>query len=391
MAISIVQTPATCSLSQSPIVFSVNEDTDVVFSSSFQYNADLYYWNGGIEQSGSYKYQLVKYPNASGVGIFDFSRIINSTFSDGRQSTPSNVRLFTADFYWTFASASTAGITYVSSSKERVDTYKALDGYGLFNENLTQSIVDKTPYWPIMTDGPATQSFFTENTGTAGVFAASAGGPLPTKIVYTSGGTSADYVVSSSANPVTQLAVKQAPLFPSSVGFPLNPNVENYTVQAYSGSTAISQPIRYEFKCKQKYPNVRIKWKNRYGQYDYFNFNMVSRTSFNTEARTYQPQLGSWNGLTLSYENYETSNQKFVVDSKQSLTVNTDWVSEDYNEIFKQLLVSDEVYWLRNSDESDLFPITINTTSVVFKTGVNDKIIQYGFEFLFGQGYKLIL
>jgi hypothetical protein len=391
MAISIVQTPATCSLAQSPIVFSVYEDTDVVFSSSFQYNADLYYWNGAIEDSGSLKYQMVKYPNASSVGIFDFSRIINSTFSDVRQSTPSNVRLFTADFYWTYASASTDGITYVSSSKERADAYRALDGYGLFNENLTQSIVDKTPYWPIMSDGPATQSFFTENTGTAGVFVAGAGGILPTKVVYTSGGTTEDYAVVSSENPVTQLSITQIPLFPSSPNFPLNANVENYTIQAYNNSTAISEPIRYEFKCKGKYPNVRIKWKNRYGQYDYFNFNMVSRTSFNTEARTYQPQLGTWNGSSLSYEKWETSNQKFVVDSKQSLTVNTDWVSEDYNDIFKQLLVSDEVYWLRNSDESDLFPITINTTSVVFKTGVNDKIIQYGFEFLFGQGYKLIL
>ena len=391
MAISIVQTPATCSLSQSPIVFSVNEDTDVLFSSSFQYNADLYYWTGDVNNSGSVKYQMVKYPNTSGVGIFDFSRIINSTFGSVREQTPSNVRLFTADFYWSYASSSLEGITYVTSSKERANVFKALDGYSLFNENLTQSIVDKTPYWPIMTDGPATQSFFTENTGTAGVFAASAGGPLPTKIVYTTGGLSVDYPIVSSQNPLSQLSVIQIPTYPSAVGFPLNSNVENYTVQAYSGNTAISEPIRYEFKCKQKYPNVRIKWKNRYGQYDYFNFNMVSRTSFNTEARTYQPQLGSWNGSTLSYEKWETSNQKFVVDSKQSLNVNTDWVSEDYNEIFKQLLVSDEVYWLRNSDESDLFPITINTTSVVFKTGVNDKIIQYGFEFLFGQGYKLIL
>jgi hypothetical protein len=391
MAISIVQTPATCSLAQSPIVFSVNEDTDVLFSSSFQYNADLYYWTGDVNNSGSVKYQMVKYPNTSGVGIFDFSRIINSTFGSVREQTPSNVRLFTADFYWSYASSSLEGITYVTSSKERANVFKALDGYSLFNENLTQSIVDKTPYWPIMTDGPATQSFFTENTGTAGVFAASAGGPLPTKIVYTTGGLSVDYPIVSSQNPLSQLSVIQIPTYPSAVGFPLNSNVENYTVQAYSGNTAISEPIRYEFKCKQKYPNVRIKWKNRYGQYDYFNFNMVSRTSFNTEARTYQPQLGSWNGSTLSYEKWETSNQKFVVDSKQSLNVNTDWVSEDYNEIFKQLLVSDEVYWLRNSDESDLFPITINTTSVVFKTGVNDKIIQYGFEFLFGQGYKLIL
>lgn len=391
MAISIIQTPATCSLAQSPIVFTANDNTNIIFEDGFQYNADLYYWSGNVANSGSLKYQMVKYPNTSGVGIFDFSRIINSTLGDSREANPSQVRYFTADFYWTYPSASTEGITYESSSKERADVYKAIDGYSLFNENLTQSIVDKTPYWPIMSDGPTTQSFFTENTGTIGVFVGAAGGELPNNIVYASNGLEVIYNVSSAQNPTTGLSITQIPGYPSSAGFPLNSNVENYTIQAYYDATPISEPIRYEFKCKGKYPNVRIKWKNRYGQYDYFNFNMVSRTSFNTEARTYQPQLGTWNGAGLSYEKWETSSQKFVVDSSQSLTVNSDWVSEDYNDIFKQLLVSDEVYWLRGDDESDLFPITINTTSVVFKTGSVDKIIQYGFDFLFGQGFKLIL
>ena len=94
---------------------------------------------------------------------------------------------------------------------------------------------------------------------------------------------------------------------------------------------------------------------------------------------------------TLSYQKYETSNQKYVVDSKQSLTVNTDWIPEEYNDLFKQLLVSEEVYWMRSEADGGLLPITINTQNVLFKTGVVDKVIQYQFDFLFGQGYKLIL
>jgi hypothetical protein len=76
MSISIVQTPATCSLAQSPIVFSVNETNGAVLtSSSFSYIADLYYWTGSVYQSGSYDFQLVKYPNTAGNGIFELSNI----------------------------------------------------------------------------------------------------------------------------------------------------------------------------------------------------------------------------------------------------------------------------------------------------------------------------
>jgi hypothetical protein len=64
-------------------------------------------------------------------------------------------------------------------------------------------------------------------------------------------------------------------------------------------------------------------------------------------------------------------------------------VPESYNEIFKQLLVSEEIYWVKSS--TDLLPLTISTDSIKFKTGVVDKVIQYAFDFDFGQGYKLIL
>jgi hypothetical protein len=54
-------------------------------------------------------------------------------------------------------------------------------------------------------------------------------------------------------------------------------------------------------------------------------------------------------------------------------------------------MVSDEIYWIYNESNGDLRPITIVTNSIVFKTGVVDKTIQYTFDFNFGQAYKLII
>jgi hypothetical protein len=388
MALSITQTPALVSLAQSPIIFTLAESTPVYTSSSFQYVGELYYWTGSLTNSSSVAdYTIVKYPNTQNVGIFDLNRIINSTLTPLAIANTSSVQYFAVDFYYQYLS----GSTYLTGSHTRSSTYKALDGYGIFQEAIGQNITSSSIYWPLMTDGPATQSAFIDNRGIAGIYTGDAGGTSqPTKIVYTSNLGSANYNVSSST--ATSGQIYQYPIGPAQSGFPLSTTgLTYYTTQAYSGSTALSSPILYNIDCIQTYPNVRIKWKNRYGQFDYFNFYMVSKESFQTEKRTYQPQLGTWEGSTLSYQKYDTGNQAYIVDSKQGLSVNSFWISQDYNDILKQLLVSDEIYWVYDETNNYVRPITIVTQNIVFKTGVVDGLIQYQFDFQYGQPYKLIL
>lgn len=386
MSLSLLQTPALVSFAQSPIIFSVAESTPVYTSSSFQYVGELYYWTGSITNSGSSSdYTITKFPNTANVGIFDLNRIINSTLTDLAYANTSNVVYYAVDFYFQYLS----GSTYVTGSHLKSDTYKAIDGYGVFQEPIGQNMSSASVHWPLMTDGPVTQSAFDTNKGTSGVYVGTAGGVQPTKIVYTSNLGSADYAVSG--NTTTSGQVAQYPIAPSQSGFPLSTNgLTYYTVQAYNSSTPLGTPIKFDIVCNQKYPNIRIKWKNRYGQFDWYNFNMVSRKSFSTEKKTYQPQLGTWESSTLSYQNYDSANLAYIVDSKQSLNVNTNWLPETYNDILKQLLVSDEVYWIDDTT-NQITPLSITTQNIEFKTGVVDKLIQYQFEFQLGQPYKLIL
>jgi hypothetical protein len=121
------------------------------------------------------------------------------------------------------------------------------------------------------------------------------------------------------------------------------------------------------------------------------NFDLVSRESFSTERKTYQPTIGTWESSTLTYQRYDTANQAYIVDSKQGLSVNSNWLDESYNDILKQLLVSDEIYWIYNESTGAIRPLTITTQNIVFKTGVVDKVIQYQFDFQYGQPYKLII
>jgi len=387
MALSITQTPATASLAQSPIIFTVAESNLVnLTSESFQYVGELYYWTGSVIASGSSDYTITKYPNSSNVGIFDLNRIINSTLTDLLQQNPSNVVYFACDFYTQFQ---TITGTYVTGSHLKSNLYKALDGYGIFPETIGAELNTLSTYYPLLTDGPVTQSAFSNNKGVSGVAVGTLGGTVADRIIYSGSIGNATYFLSSSTS--TSGQIDDYPIGIAQSGFPLSSSIDWYTVQPFNGTTALGSPIRYEIVCPQKYPNVRIKWKNRFGQFDYLNFNMINRQSFSTTKRTYQPQLGSWEGSTFGYQSYDSSNLNYINDSIQNISVNTDWLDEDYNDIFKQLLVSDEIYWIYDEANNLLRPLTVETSNMIFKTGVVDKLIQYQIDFKFGQPYKLIM
>jgi hypothetical protein len=369
------------------MIFSLSSSTDTT-QSSFQYTAELWYWSGGVADSGSSKYTLVKYPNSAGVGLFDVSRIVNSTLTDLAIANTSNVKYYKCRFGTQWISSS---LIVTGSDKTDSGVYKALDGYAIFQESIGQQISNKTTYWPIMTDGPVTQSVFENNIGSSSVYVGDVSGSIPDSIFYSSSiGTASLTLPTASGTTSTEIA--QFPMFPSASGFPLSTiGLTDYTIQPKSGSTLIGSPIRFEVTCVQKYPNVRIKWKNRFGQFDWLNFYGVSQNSMDVDRQQYQPQIGTFDSRTLSYNNYDAQIKPYVVNAKQRLLVNSQILPQSYNDIFKQLLVSDEIYWIYNEDNNDIRPIAINQTSITFKTGVNDKTIQYSFTFDWAQNYKLII
>ncbi len=387
MSISITQTPAVVSLAQSPMPFTVAESSaQLLTSASFQYIGELYYWTGSQFQSSSLpNYTIVKYPNASNVGIFDISKIINSTLADTLYNNPSNVEYVAVDFYGRWLS----GSVFVTGSHVKSSTYKALDGYGLMNQDaIGQNITASSAFWPLMTDGPATQSVFIDNKGYAGVYVGVTGGTQPTKLVYSSAGQTSEIALTSNESSSAQIV--SYPQAPAQSGFPLSGSYSSYTIQAYADTTPLRQSIQFNIDCIQKYPNIRVMWKNRLGQFDWFNFYMVSKESFDVQKRNFQPQLGTWQGSSLSYAKQDSSNKNYIVDANSTISVNSFFIPQSYNDIFKQLMASDEIYWLY--DEANMFvrPLSIETSNVTFKTGVVDHLIQYQFVFKYGQSYKLI-
>ena len=391
MALVFNQTPPTLSLAQSPVAFSVFENTGLYTGSEFQYTCQLTYWTGSVEASGSYDYYLTKYPNTSGVGIFDVSRVLNSALNQLSYDYSSSVLYYQAGFNYNYLN--NAGVR-ISGSNTPILTsslYKSLDGYALFPEAINQNVPSKSLYWPLMTDGPVTQSVLPTDIGSMGTYVGVTGAPQPTKVTYAKiGGTSADIAVTSTTSSTGQIV--RVPLAPSQSNFPLAvTDGDAYTIQAFSGSTALGPTLYFAVQCAYKYTPVRVMWKNRYGQFDYLNFYKAHYNTFKTDQRTYQPQLGSWDATSLSYNTAQNNTQRYIVNTSEQLDANSDWLPEGFNEAYKQLLVSDEIYWIYDQVSNFVKPLAIITNSVKFKTNVNNKLIQYTVSFSVGQTFKLII
>ena len=390
MALVFNQLPPTMSLAQSPVAFSVFENTGLYSGSEFQYTCQLTFWMGNESTSGSYDYFLTKYPNTSGVGIFDVSRVLNPALNQLAYDYSSSVLYYKAAFNYNYLSASVR----LSGSNTPLITsglYKALDGYALFPEPINQNVPSKSLYWPLMTDGPVSQSVLPTDIGSIGTYVGVTGATQPTQVRYTKiGGSSSNIAVTSTTSSMGQIT--RVPLAPSQSGFPLTvTDGDAYTIQAYTGSTALGNPLYFEVECAYKYTPVRIMWKNRYGQFDYQNFYKANYKTFGTDQRTYQPQLGSWDATSLTYNTAQNNTQRYIVNTNELLEVNSDWLPENFNEIYKQLLVSDEIYWIYDQASNFVKPLAVTTNSVRFKTGVNDKLIQYTVAFSIGQTFKLII
>ena len=449
MAIQILQKPFGFTPAQSPIVFSVitsGSEANAYTASEFQYTANLYIWSGTLSQSGSYLYQARKYPNPSGSGIFDFSRFINSTLTEPLYDNNSNVKYYKVDFGFQYASGSSyvtqsGGLTSVScsinggllSAYDGYDTFPSAGDFSLFSSfngeiNTSFDLIGFGRNYPILSNmNFVTQSVLltdvSRTSGRVGVGGrqglsilrelSEIGGATPLSCSlsltasYENGTTSfASQSFMSLINPATSESILHFPCAPGDADWntyysgvataSLDSYVFNFSIPQLGVNN--SKPFHFKVVCPHYYTPVRIAYKNMFGQFDFLNFYKRQNNTFNTEQRLYQPQLGTWEKSTLQVGVAGTNNQRYIVDATQVLECNTDWLSDGYNEMMKQLLVSDEIYQivspasltsLKGSALS--YPLTIKTNSLQFKTGVNNKLIQYTIAFDIGKSYKLII
>jgi len=129
------------------------------------------------------------------------------------------------------------------------------------------------------------------------------------------------------------------------------------------------------------YDPIRVTFVNRYGALQDLWFDKKSVNSIEVQSSDYKSSVMNLSSLT-----YDTSaHQNRVLDlvGKESITMNTGYIDESFNEVFRQLMLSEQVWMTRLTDKEEVLPLRPKTQSLQFKTRTNDKLVNYTVEFDF--------
>lgn len=136
--------------------------------------------------------------------------------------------------------------------------------------------------------------------------------------------------------------------------------------------------------CSQ-YTRYRLHFKNKWGAYDSFTFVKASQISTDITRYQYEKSMGeNKSASSYTYAKTDRFQTSFYTSTKQTITVNSDWITEDQDTWLEEMIASNDV---RYEDSSgNLIPINILETTHVRRKHITDKVfnIQLKFQYSFG-------
>ena len=178
--------------------------------------------------------------------------------------------------------------------------------------------------------------------------------------------------------------------------------IQEYDEALITYDTSSTRSITLSEVEECKYTKYKITFLNRWGALqDLFFFKKsidsldtrrenFNRSIFKAKEITYE-EVGEDCESTTTYNAYSTTahaDKSFNANGRESIQLNTGFVPDSMNETFEELMVSEYV-WLM--DESPLaigetllsrvIPVKLKDISFTYKTGLNDKLINYTMNF----------
>ena len=165
-------------------------------------------------------------------------------------------------------------------------------------------------------------------------------------------------------------------------------NVSYYKIRLKdSADNIISQTYTFNIHtddCKG-FETIRLTWLNRLGTWDYYNFTKKSVRSLKTKKTRYTQMRGVWNQERYQEHGYLGGEKVYSQDTKETIKVNTAFLTDEEAIWLEELFTSPDVYILQGYETSDLGgyinkyvePCIVSSNTYVRKTKANDKLVQY--------------
>jgi len=132
------------------------------------------------------------------------------------------------------------------------------------------------------------------------------------------------------------------------------------------------------FDCS-KYEPIRVTFVNKFGALQDLYFTRRSNESVNVKSDVFKASVLDFTNFTYDTSSHQQRTLNLV--GNESITLNTDYIDESCNEHIRQLMLSEQVWMTRLTDEEKIVPLKLKTQSLQMKKRVNDKLVQYSMEF----------
>lgn len=336
---------------RSPYIISVNE------TGQEGSKIEIFLWNGTTEPSpNNAKYTLSKLIPASNntLTTYDVSPYIREYLSFATRQDPTAITALNTN-QWCNVRIKRYKLDAGAYTLLSTIDYYAFDGYTYYesgsNVDLGNFLLEeKTYYYNAGTYSGQINLFLEYNIYDGGEY-----------IVYTKPDLSASTTLTA-----------------SSQGWRCVPRVHpSYTatgniVKVYNVFDSLIATYTFLPICEPKYTPVTIDFINQYGAWQREFFFKASKNTLSIESTDF-------NVMQSSITNYDTSQgqkKSFNTNARETISVNSGYVNEDFSSNIKQLLMSERIL-------VDNKPATCKTKSLELMKNINNHMINYNLEFEF--------
>ena len=153
-------------------------------------------------------------------------------------------------------------------------------------------------------------------------------------------------------------------------------DVSKITVSDYQGIANVN--VKQVQDCK--FTPHKVTFVNKNGVLDDMYFFKKSTNSMSTKRESYNANTLKSNN---TYSINEHNKRDFNITANSSVNLSSGFLNESSNEKFKQLLLSEKVWITRTfKNNESVLPINIKTSSISYKTSLNDNLVEYSIEFI---------
>lgn len=143
------------------------------------------------------------------------------------------------------------------------------------------------------------------------------------------------------------------------------------TIYIETGQEVIPLTVENIIECK--YQPLKVTFINKYGALQDIWFFKKHIEQLKTTTEKFKRNIIA-NG---TYDISRHQEKTLTKNGKETLTLNTGYYPEQYNDVFKQMQLSEDC-WIEI--ENKTLPINVTSSSFAYKTQINDKLINYTIE-----------